>query len=330
MRKVESGYIFPLILMATLSIGFFTLTLFQLQSSHQDQLKHLNNYQHALNLAYSVNVEVLSELREKQWSERFFKDKPVYRMDQKMFGGTYDLCVEDYDTGQYTFNVKIRTTLGDKKHLFYWRQRYVPNMLDFTRLTFTVAFGEYDPELFEPARKSEVDKMVDDKIANADNNRDKAEKIAEALKKEPTIGSIIKKLAALPPGTDPTQVKGENQLRPSAPVLGTQASNNPKEKITDALTELSKLIDPVDRIDYPKTGSNACNTNLMIRSEPWGTVIGKIPPGAPCEVLGLRGDFFEINYNSKNGYSHINWISVPGHTPSLVEPPRPPGAPPPI
>lgn len=330
MKYGKSGYIFPLILMATLSIGFFTMTLVQLQSSHHDQLQHLNNYQHALNLAYSVNVEVLSELREKQWEERFFKDKPVYRMNQKLFGGTYDLCVEDYDTSEYTFNVKIRTTIGDRKSLFYWRQRYIPNMLDFTRLAFTVSFGEYDPELFEPAKKSEIDKIVDDKLKNAVDNYEEAAKIAATLKKEPTLGSVIEKLGALPAGVDISQIKGESQIRPSAPVLGTQASNQPKTKVTDALNDLNTLVDSLDRLDLPATGQVVTNSsNLMVRSEPWGSVIGTMPSGSTCEVLGLQGDFFEVSRNGLSGYSHVNYIAVPGHTPSRVEPPRPPGAPPP-
>lgn len=330
MGRKNSGYIFPLILMATISIGFFTLTLVQLQSSHHDQLQHLNDYQHALNLAYSVNVEVLSELRQKQWDERFFKDKPVYRYNQKLFGGTYDICIEDYDTAQYTFNVKIRTTQGDRKNLFYWRQKYIPNMLDFTRMSYTVSFGEYSPEQFEPAKKSEIDKMVDDKLKSAEENREEAIEIAKSLKKEPTLGAVIKKLGALPPGTDPGVIKGESQLRPSSPVLGTQASNQPKIKATEVLDELKKLVDPVDRLDLPTAGRSICNSDLMIRSEPWGSIVGTMPPGASCEVLGLQGDFFEVSRNGTSGYSHINYIAVPGHTPSGVEPPRPPGAPPPI
>lgn len=328
MRRKVSGYVFPLILMATISIGFFTLTLVQLQSSHHDQLQHLNDYQHALNLACSANVEVLSELREKQWDERFFKDKPIYKYDQELFGGIYDICVEDYDTAQYTFNVKIRTTMGDRKNLFYWRQKYMPNMLDFTRMAYTVSFGEFPPELFEPAKKSEIDKIVDDKLKNADNNYAESIDIAKNLKKEPTLGAVIKKLGALPPGTDPSSIKGESQLRPSSPVLGTQASNQPKVKASDVLDELKNLVNPVDRLNLPAAGRSICNSNLMIRSEPWGSVISTIPPGGAVDVIGLQGDFFEITRGGTSGYSHINWIAVPGHTPSGVEPPRPPGAPP--
>ena len=332
MKYGKSGYIFPMILMATLSIGFFTITLVQLQSSHHDQLQHLNNYQHALNLAYSVNVEVLSELRQKQWDERFFKGKPVYRMNQKLFGGTYDLCVEDYDTSQHTFNVKIRTTIGDKKSLFYWRQKYIPNMLDFTRLSFTVAFGEYDPDLFEPGKKTEIDKIVDDKLKNAEDNQEEAAEIAKVLKKEPTLGSVIEKLAALPPGVNRNQIKGESQIRPSAPVLATVPSNRQKEKASELLNDLNTLVNPVERVEFDssKPGTSVCNMDLMIRSEPWGTVLGFMPPGAACEVGAIRGDFFEVKYNGITGYSHINWIKVEGHTPAMVEPLRPPGAPPPI
>ena len=45
MQKNSTGYVFPLILLATLSISFFIITLVQLQSSHHNQLQHLNSYQ---------------------------------------------------------------------------------------------------------------------------------------------------------------------------------------------------------------------------------------------------------------------------------------------
>lgn len=331
MNKHKHGYVFPLILLASLSIGFFTITLIQLQSSHRDQLMHLNSYQYALNLAYSVNVEVLSELRENQWANRFFKGTPVNRLNKKKFGGIYDLCVEDYDAANYTFNVKIRTNIGEKKNLFYWRQRYIPNMLDFTRMTLPIFFGEFAPEMFESGKKTELDKLVDEKLKTAVDNADKSKQIIQKAKKEPTIGNVLKEIGAIPPGKE-SLLKDGNQLRPPDKVLATKTSTEEKTPASEVLQSIKDVVEAVDSIVLPAKGKSVLTSyDLMIRDEPWGKVIGDIPPGTEnIDVLGMRGDFFEVSYNGKTGYSHMNYVAVPGHTPSGVEPPRPPGAPPPL
>lgn len=327
----KKGYVFPLILLATISIAFFTITLVQLQSSHRDQLLHLNTYQQALNIAYSANVDVLGELREKQWANRFFKDAPVIKTAQNLFGATYDICVEDYNTASYTFNVKIRTTIGSKKNLFYWRQRYIPNMLDFTRMTLPVFFGEYPPELFEIAKKSEIDQLVDDALNTAIGNKDKALQIAKLISKQLTSGDALKQLAALPAGKSLSDIKDASTARPAAENPPTEASLAEKTKPSAIIAELTNLINPLDTtsFDPPKPGkSMTIGDDLMLRDAPWGNIIDKIPPQTSgLQVIGLQGDFFELIYNGTTGYSHINWISIPGHTPLCVEPPRPPGVP---
>lgn len=327
----KKGYVFPLILLATISIAFFTITLAQLQSSHRDQLLHLNTYQQALNVAYSVNVDVLGELREKQWANRFFKNNPVIRTGQELFGVAYEMCVEDYNPADYTFNVKIRTTIGNKKNLFYWRQRYIPNMLDFTRMTFPVFFGEYPPELFDAARKSEIDKLVDDTLQNAINNKDKAKEIAELISRQSTAGDALDQLAALPTGKNFADIENSSVARPAAVNPPTEASSVKKTKPSDIIAEIKSLIDQLDTITYNPPKPGKCMTNneyLMLRDAPWGNIITKIPPQTTgLQVIGLQGDFFELIYNGTTGYSHINWISIPGHTPSCIEPPRPPGVP---
>lgn len=330
MKKTSKGFVFPLILLATISVAFFIITLVQLQSSHQNQLQHLNTYQQALNVAYSVNVDILGELREKQWANRFFKGKPVIRTGQKLFGTTYDVAIEDHEPDQHTFNVKIRTTIGEKRNLFYWRQRYVPNMLDFTRVTFPVFFGEFTPELFEPGKKAEIDKLVDDTLKKAADNQDKADEIAKLVGSKKTPGEVLNEIGALPPGKSAASIKESTRQRPVIAKVPTQPSSVAKPKPSEILEDINSLVEPIDTIPFPATGRSVCSTSdLMIRDAPWGNVIGQIPPLAGgLNVTGLQGDFFEVTYQGKTGFSHINWVAVPGHTPSGVEPPRPPGAPP--
>lgn len=330
MKKGSHGYVFPLILLATISIAFFIITLVQLQSSHHNQLMHLNSYQQALNVAYSVNVDVIGEIREKQWANRFFKGKPVIRTGQKLFGTTYDVAIEDHEPADCTFNVKIRTTIGEKRNLFYWRERYIPNMLDFTRVSFPVFFGEFPPELFEPAKKAEIDKLVDDSLKNAADNQDKVNQIVKNVGNRTSPEDVLRELGALPPGKSSSDIKDSSQARPAATKLPTEVSTATKPKTSDVVTEIKTFIDPLDTLSgYPVTGKNICGSDLMIRDAPWGNVIGQIPPyTGGIQVSGLQGDFFEVKYGGKEGYSHINYVDIPGHTPSGIEPPRPPGAPP--
>jgi len=333
MKNFNRGYVFPLILLATISIAFFLITLVQLQSSHHNQLMHLNSYQQSLNVAYSVNVDIIGEIREKQWANRFFKGKPVIKTGQKLFGITYDVAVEDHEPNFCTFNVKIRTTIGDKRNLFYWRQRYVPNMLDFSRVAFPVFFGEFAPELFEPAKKTEIDKMVDKALKSAEDNQAKVDQIVKKIGTITTPGDILKELGALPPGTSDGELKDASKPRPPENTLPTEESTATKPKPKDLENEIRTFIDPVDITNYPITGGKnvATKNDLMVRDAPWGNVIGTIPPAATGLIInGMQGDFFEVKYNGLEGYSHKNYVEFPGHDASGIEPPRPPGAPPPI
>lgn len=325
MRFRKNGYVFPMILLATLSVAFFIISLFQLESSHREQLLHLNSFQHSLNVAYSITVEQLAKLKENQWAERFFRDKPFIEMNKKLFGSAYDVCVEDYNTADYTFNIKIRTTTAGKTNLFYWRQKYIPNMLDFTKLTIPIFFGDLEPELFEPSKKSELDKLVDEKLKNLEKNREKAGQISGSIIKTANPVDALEKIAAIPPGKAGS-ILGGSILRPSEVALNTKESTADKIEIKSIINSLDGLVADVDKIKYPNKGTVSTNGgNLHVRNKPWGTIVSQLPDNSVVDVKGLRGDFFEISLGGSYGYCHINYMAVPGHIPSMKSPPFPPG-----
>ena len=103
----KRGYIFPMILFASLAVGLFILTLTQFQTSNRMKYRPLNDYQAAFNIGYSALVEVLADIQSRQWSNRSFKNAPQNR-NAALFGGTYNLQVEDHASGEYVFNVKVR------------------------------------------------------------------------------------------------------------------------------------------------------------------------------------------------------------------------------
>ena len=204
----KSGYIFPMILFASLAVGLLIITLSQFQSSNRLKYQHLNDYQSAFNIAYSALVEVLADTQSRQWSNRSFKSGPQNK-NADLFGGTYNLRVEDHDSIEFMFNVKIRVSYKNKNHLFYWRMNYTPNLLDFTNLFATAFYKDFqDPaDISDP---DDIDEKVDEIISQRNNNRPKVIEIVAALKPANTVKKALKVV-----GIDADGVKQANQPRPA-------------------------------------------------------------------------------------------------------------------
>ena len=325
MKNNKRGYVFPLILLATLSIGFFIVTLIQLQTSHRDQLKHLNTYQHSLNVAYSVYIDLLAELKEKQWDKRFFKGKPVIRANKNLFGSIYDSCIEDYCPASFTFNIKVRTTTAGKKHMFYWRLKYVPNMLDFTNFVIPIIFEEFSEDLFDQAKKSTVDAQIDNLIKAFKAKQSIANAISERLRKKSSVKDILLDLGAAQSSEVPL-IETPDKPRVIPNKIALAESTQKKNEVAKIVNELEELIDDVDKLKYPASGKVITNGgSLHFRDGAWGNIIGFFVTGTSLNVLSLQGDWFEVNSGGTIGFVHKNFVSTPGHIPSVQQPPIPPG-----
>lgn len=212
-RLRNSGFVFPLILFASLAVGLFILTLTQYQSANRVKFQHLNDYQGAFNIAWSALVEVLADIQAKQWSNRSFKSGPKDK-SASLFGGSYNLRVADHDVAQYLFNVKVRVSFKNKNHLFYWRMKYNPNLLDFTNLFIPVC---YEDMLDKPGvTPGDIDAAVDDMLEKREENSEKAEEIAKTVKSAPTLKEALEKI-----GINPGKVKDADKPRPAPPAMPT-------------------------------------------------------------------------------------------------------------
>ncbi len=211
MKKKISGYIFPMILMATLAVGFFIVTMTQLQRSTKAQFSHLNEYQRAFSIAYSALVEILASVQEKQWSNRTFKNAPV-AWTKDLYEGQYNLMAEDYDPAKYLFNVKIRVKYASKYYMFYWRMKYIPELLDFTTLVIPLYFAQF-PATNIPADFTDPDSKVDADLQKREENREKAITIAKKVIEQPTVERALETLG-VPDGNLPTGLPPRPQPQP--------------------------------------------------------------------------------------------------------------------
>ncbi len=224
------GYVFPLILFATLAVGMFIVSITQFQSANRLKYQHLNDYQSSFNIGYSALVEILADIQAKQWSNRSFKSGPVDK-SASLFGGKFELRVADHDTDEFTFNVKIRVTYKNKRHLFYWRLIYNPNLLDFTRLFVPVYYEDFSDPAAVP---SDLDEIVDKKIKQRDDNLPRLREIAALVKPAPTVEEALKKV-----GINPGGVKQADQPRPDGPKISIPVTDMPLSKITQLVSKIT-------------------------------------------------------------------------------------------
>ncbi len=229
-RGYRHGYVFPLILLATMAVGMFIITMTQFQSSNRLKYQHLNDYQTAFNIAYSALVEVLADIQTKQWSNRSFKSKPLDR-SAALFGGNFEMRVENHATVEFAFNVKIRVTYKSKRHLFYWRLVYNPNILDFTRLFVPVYYEDFTDPAAVP---SDLDEQVDKLIRQREENQPKVREIAKVIKDAPKVADALKKVGISPDGT-----KQANKPRPEGPNIIVPETDLPLKKISELVAAIT-------------------------------------------------------------------------------------------
>ncbi len=226
-RHARRGYVFPLILFATLAVAIFIITMTQFQSANRVKFQHLNDYQSAFNIAYSALVEVLADIQAKQWSNRSFKAGPKDK-SADLFGGKFNLRVEDHDVDSYIFNVKIRVSYKNKNHLFYWRLKYNPNLLDFTNFVIPVFYEDMQ----NPS--GDIDDIVDKILEKREENREKVLEIADTLEPTKSIEEALKKI-----GINPDNVNGADTPRPANPGVTL-----PPAAVT--LKDIKSLVENID------------------------------------------------------------------------------------
>lgn len=227
----KRGYIFPMILFASLAVGLFVLTLTQFQTSNRMKYRHLNDYQAAFNIGYSALVEVLADIQSRQWSNRSFKTGPQNK-NAALFGGTYNLQVEDHAANDYVFNVKVRVKYKEKSHLFYWRMIYNPNLLDFTRL-FVPAFYKDFQDPADIADPDSIDAIVDEIITRREENRPKVTEIADALKPAETVKEALKVV-----GIEAGDVKKGDAPRPAAGAISLPVAGLPLKPVARLVADI--------------------------------------------------------------------------------------------
>lgn len=221
----KRAYIFPVILIVTLSIGAFFVVVTQMQMSNKSRFVHLNDYQRAFNIAYSSMVTALADLMKVQWSNRSFALAPAVT-NASLYGGKYNLLIEDQDTDEKTFNVKIRVDYNEKIYLYYWRLRYVPDLLDFTSFTIPQYFAQLDGTTLDDLNAADL--IIENDLKKRDENQDKAFELAKRIDSAQDTKSILDLF-----GIPSEETLDADQTRPPDVPLEVETDDLPAEDLVE-------------------------------------------------------------------------------------------------
>ena len=93
------------------------------------------------------------------------------------------------------------------------------------------------------------------------------------------------------------------------------------QQIGEIPTSVSDFINSdSDSEKFPVTGTVQAGSSLRFRSWPWGPVLGLKSPGSKLKIIGISGEFYQVEIDGKTAYMHKNYISVPGQDASQEEP----------
>ncbi|MEW6708420.1 MAG: hypothetical protein AB1403_01230, partial [Candidatus Riflebacteria bacterium] len=126
----RKGFAVPLAIMAALSVGLFVLTLTTLGRNFRSNLSTLNTNQTMFNMAFSVYSDVLARIGEKSWDERFFKAGAFIQNNVDFDQAKISYQVNDTPGQDYQADLYIKVSLNSSSRVFFWRFRYVDDILD--------------------------------------------------------------------------------------------------------------------------------------------------------------------------------------------------------
>lgn len=200
-RSPRQGFLFPLAVLAALSLAFLVVYILQMSSGYSTQVQHVNETGRALALAESVLAKVLGRLREAPFSQRFFSPTPFAETGVEMHGGTYDLFVADTPGRVDTFDVFVRVSFGRVRPLYVWRVQHQRSILNAAGKMSQILFDDLGNIPVPTAVPSSPLAEVENRLAQRAANATRAAELAAILAPVTTAADSLSVLGGNPGGS---------------------------------------------------------------------------------------------------------------------------------
>jgi len=175
----KSGFVFPLIIMAALSMAFLIFYVRSMSSGYSNQILHVDETLRTRAIADSALSEVLAKVRLKPYNERFFSPSPYQAMNVSLLDGSYDVFVCDTPQKPNCADILIMAKYNRAKSLYFWRYKFETTLLDPWGKMYPIVFSPLKPELSEynPAVVDYVNSIINERKKNRQTAISKGEKL---------------------------------------------------------------------------------------------------------------------------------------------------------
>ena len=220
--RTRGGFILVLFILGVMAMAFLAVFMQTLGSSYTSQVKHVDEHTRAALICEAVINRVVARIREKPYSQRFFRGTPHTETRQPLLEGTYDLFVKDSPGKLNQVDLFTRVTFGRVIKVWFSRIKIRESILDSTGRLLLVIFGELPAADFANAGSSAISAKIDRLIADGAANPQAATDLAAKLSTVTSLGTILGEVHALPPGStpevfDPPRPVPQVSIPPSTP-----------------------------------------------------------------------------------------------------------------
>ncbi len=221
LRK-NRGIVIPLVIFAIIAVAGFVMTISTMGQGVKKQILHTNNNQLSFLIAYSALSNVCARIHTSSWSGRPFASAPLVENKIPMYGGRYDLTVENTKDQDFKADVYVLTHLGDFSRLFIWRIKYNDDILDIANRIEIEAFLNGDPADFPtPGSINPIAEKINKDLELRQVNQGDSDKLAKEVSDAENLDQILDKLKGRPrkpfhPNYPPS--KSDEELAKKSPV----------------------------------------------------------------------------------------------------------------
>lgn len=190
--KNKRGIAFPILILAMIVIAGFVVSLSSLDTGLKNQVFRANNDRLSFLIAYSALSRVLAKVHSFSWVNRPFAAEPYIEKQVALRGGSYDLLVEDTYGKQLQADVYIRTHLGGKSRMYFWRTQFNDDLLEISNRVIIKAFKAGDAKDF-PKKNGlrPFAKVIEDLLNKRANNQEKSDSLADVIARATDVDEII-------------------------------------------------------------------------------------------------------------------------------------------
>ncbi len=236
-KRAQAGFVLPLVILGLISLFLLVTVLSNMSSEYSNQVAHGDEVNRCRLIAESAYSIVLAKVRERPWGQRFFSPR-FEEFGTQLYGGEYDLYIEDTPGKSNQADVYVRATFRRTKRLLFWRFVFEDTVLDAVGKMYPLLFTSFDVSRFPDKVQGspfleEIENIIEERKRNNGPAKSKAQEIRNHSSLKEVLGILT-----IPPSdkvdenVDPAPVPPVPSIKPPEKPVPKLVYQNDFESMT--------------------------------------------------------------------------------------------------